>query len=87
VILQKYIRRFVQRCHIHRIICSKFEKIYDPKRKRFYYYNIDADTSSWKKPPMLLYSDIFDVSPSYTPDHAAIIIQRSLWRRAALRRV
>ena len=85
--VQKTVRRFLARCQIHEYIAAKYEKIYDPKRKFYYYYNIQTDKSSWKKPALLLKSDITLISPTYTLDEAAAMIQRQARRRIALRRV
>ena len=87
LIIQKYLRRYIERCRIYRIVTARYEKIYDPKRKRYYYYDNETDTSSWQKPKLLLGGDILEVAPTYTPDQAALILQKALWRRASLKRV
>ena len=87
ILVQRNVRRFIQRCRIHEYIAAKYEKIYDPKRHIYYYYNIQSDKSSWKKPRLLLYSDIFVISPTYTLDEAATMIQRQARRKQALKAV
>eukprot|EP01036_Dinobryon_divergens_P060167 gene60167-80241_t len=69
------------------MVNERFEKIYDPRRKAYFYYDMKNDTSSWHKPTILLHADLLIVSPTYTKDAAALMIQRQLWRRLALRRV
>ena len=85
--LQKIVRRFIYRARVINLIQQRFEKIYDPRRKCFYYYDTSTDTSSWLKPLVLKDRDVEKISPTYTPDAAADIIT-SLYRRLrALRRV
>lgn len=87
VITQKFVRRFIARCRIHRLISARFEKIWDPRRQQFYYYDSVSDTSSWSRPQLLGNHDIKEVAPTYTRDEASIMIQRQLLRRVSLRRV
>jgi hypothetical protein len=87
IIVQRDVRRFLARCRIHEYIAAKYEKIYDPKNRCYYYYNIESDKSSWKKPILLRQSDITFISPTYSLDEAAYRIQRQARRRAALKRV
>jgi hypothetical protein len=75
-LVQSIARRFIQRCHIYEYITAKFEKIYDPKNGVYYYYNLEADKSSWNKPRLLLKGDIAVVSPTYEPDEAVMMIQK-----------
>ena len=61
----------------------RFEKIYDPIRKRYYYYDRDLDVSSWWKPVLLRNSDL-PVAPTYTEpgkySHSSILTKYSLNR-------
>jgi len=86
-LLQKVARRFLARVHIHKVVNSRFEKIWDPRRRLHYYYDSLQDVSSWAKPRLLKHYDLKDVAPTYTRDEAATMIQRQLLRRVALRRV
>lgn len=84
--VQALARRFLQRSRVVKGIASRFEKIFDPNRKLYYYYDSLLDKSTWIKPKLLLASDI-PIAPTYSPDEAAIRIQRQLWRFCALKRV
>lgn len=85
--LQAVVKRFLIRCHIHRLVLDRYEKIWDPVRKSYYYYDILLDQSSWYKPAILLNSDITKIAPTYTNDYAATLIQKHMKRHFALRRV
>jgi hypothetical protein len=85
--VQSNARRLIARCRIWEYISAKYEKIYDPRHKIHYYYNIETDKSSWVKPRLLLKGDILIVSPTYTLDEAVIMIQRQLRRVNALSKV
>ena len=85
-LLQRLARRFLARVHIHRVVNSRFEKIWDPRRRLHYYYDSHQDVSSWAKPRLLKHYDLKDVAPTYTRDEATTMIQRQLLRRVALRR-
>lgn len=82
--LQATMRRSLARIKIIKLVSSRYEKILDPKKGRYYYYDSIADVSSWKKPGILGDSDLNDIAPTYTKDQAAVMIQRQLWRRYAL---
>ena len=56
--IQAVIRRFLARSRILRVATDRYEKIYDYKRQRFYYYDKISDTSSWFKPAIYLKNDI-----------------------------
>ena len=84
--MQATARRFLQRSKIYKSIAGRYEKILDPKRKRYYYYDVLKDASSWHKPRLLLKFDL-EVAPTYTTDQGALFIQKHFWRLAALRRV
>jgi hypothetical protein len=79
VLVQSCIRKYLARCKIYRAINDRYEKIYYPKKNRFYYYDTLTDTSSWSKPLLLFGNDIEKISPSYEEDEASIMIQCA-WR-------
>jgi hypothetical protein len=85
--IQSQIRRLISRLRIWEYISAKYEKIFDPRHKVYYYYNIETDKSSWVKPRLLLKCDILIISPTYTLDEAVIMIQRQLRRINALSKV
>jgi len=73
--IQSIARKFIARSRIISSINTNYEKIYDPKKKRYYYYNKIRDKSSWLKPVLLYSNDIIKISPTYTEGVAATIIQ------------
>jgi len=85
--LQSIVRRFLVRNRIYKALIARYEKIYDPLRKAYFYYDTQNDTSTWRKPKLFLGSDIEKISPTYTKDAAAVMIQRQLWRVSSLKRV
>ena len=85
--VQSLIRRALARLSIVSKILKRTEKIWDPRREEFYYYDIVTDISSWRKPRLLRNIEIEEIAPTYTPDEAAGLIVRQCLRRAALRRV
>lgn len=85
VTIQRNIRRFLSRCRIVKLINERIEKIYDPRRKLYYYYDSVADTSSWLKPALLRDSDIQVVAPTFTPDEASRHITNLMRRLRSLR--
>jgi hypothetical protein len=85
--IQSQTRRLISRLRIWEYISAKYEKIYDPRHKVYYYYNIATDKSSWVKPRLLLKYDILIISPTYTLDEAVTMIQRQFRRIKALSRV
>lgn len=85
--LQSAMRRFRDRVRVVRILRSRFEKIYDIKRSRFYYYDQITDISSWRKPRLFRKQDVQFVSPMYTPQTAAETVQKHMRRYMALMRV
>lgn len=87
VLLQSWARRFRARMKVIRMLRDRFEKIYDFKRSRFYYYDQVTDISSWRKPRLFRHHDVEFVSPMYTPDTAAEMIQKHMRRYMALIRV
>ena len=73
--IQSIGRRFLARKKIIQEINLSYEKILDPKRRKYYYYNKKKDKSTWQKPRLLYNSDIIRISPTYTDDVAAKLIQ------------
>jgi hypothetical protein len=85
--IQAHVRRFLARRGVLRRLNLQYEKIYDPVRGRFYYYDTANDVSSWTKPLLFQNGDVEKVSPTYFPDEAATIIQRAAYRHIARRLV
>ena len=85
--LQSLARRYIARLRVIAIILKRTEKIWDPRRHEFYYYDIVTDRSSWRKPRALRNVEISDVAPTYQSDEASMMIVRQCRRRAALRKV
>lgn len=63
--IQAVARMIIQRSRVLKYLNGRYEKIYDPKRERLYYYDKVTDSSSWGKPVLLLKSDIKVISPTY----------------------
>ena len=86
--IQAHARGMLARMRIRRIINERFEKILDPRRNMYFYYDKINDTSSWLKPSILKDDeDILEISATYTEDEAAIMIT-TLWRQlCGLRKV
>jgi Leucine-rich repeat (LRR) protein len=80
-------RGYVARVRILQLIKTRFEKIFDPRRNEYYYYDTKLDISSWEKPKLLGDSDIEEIAQTYTDEEAVVMIQRQLMRRSALRKV
>jgi hypothetical protein len=85
--LQSLARRWKARKQCLLKLETRYEKIYDPKRKKFFYYDIIKDLSSWKKPKLFKENDLTKISALYTKDEAANLIQKQFRRFNALRRV
>ncbi len=85
--LQACVRRYVVRSKLIRQINQRFEKILDPRRQRYYYYDKVADLSYWNKPKLLLTGDIDIISPTYTDEDAATKIQTRIRMTLATIRV
>ena len=62
---------------------GRYEKIYDPRREKFYYYDRQLRRSTWKKPVLVAYVGDLGIAPTYTEEQAAIMIQRQVRRRLA----
>lgn len=84
--LQAFARRIRDRKKVVSLLETRYEKIYDPNRKKCFYYDILNDTSSWKKPKLLGQSDISKVNSLYSAEESAGMIQRQFRRMVALRR-
>jgi hypothetical protein len=85
--LQSCVRRFKARKECLQMIETRFEKIYDPKRKKYFYYDIIRDLSSWKKPKLLKDQDLTKVSSLYSQEEAVLLIQNFLRKISSLRKV
>lgn len=85
--IQSMVRRYLIRSRAMKEIFQRYEKIYDPKRKRFYYYDKTNNKSSWLKPPLLLNKDLPEVAPTYLPEQAAQKIQNMVRKVLALHKV
>jgi hypothetical protein len=48
-VIQSLARQYFVRTKILQLLNERYEKIYDPKRKKYFYYDTHADTSSWEK--------------------------------------
>lgn len=66
--IQSIARMILVRSRLLRQLNERYEKIYDSKRERYYYYDSQKDKSSWQKPLLLLKSDITKISPPYVPE-------------------
>ena len=85
--VQSVIRRFLDRVRIIQKVNSRFEKILDPKRGLYYYYDNVSDLSSWSKPRLLREGDMTNIAPTYSKDLAAEIITCQYLKLYSLRRV
>jgi hypothetical protein len=63
--IQSIARMIIVRSRVLKQLNERYEKIYDPRRERYYYYDKVSDKSSWGKPVLLLKSDIKVISPTY----------------------
>lgn len=73
--MQAMIRKFRARIRLPVLLEAKYEKIYDPKQKKYFYYNKETDTSSWKKPKILRNNDMKKISSLYNEEQAVVILQ------------
>lgn len=85
--IQSVVRLFVCRSKLLKLINIRYEKIFDPNRKKYYYYDKVNDSSSWSKPRLLLDKDLDKIAQTYTDDEAAIIIQKRVRMMLSLLRV
>jgi hypothetical protein len=85
--LQSFVRLFLCRTKLLKSINERYEKIFDPKRHKYYYYDKLKDKSSWDKPRLLLGKDLDTVAPTYTNDEAATKIQTRIRMKLSLLRV
>eukprot|EP01036_Dinobryon_divergens_P025018 gene25018-33527_t len=87
-VIQSLARRYIVRKTILQTLNERYEKIYDPKRKKCFYYDTRFDTSSWEKPRLFLKtSDVSKLSSIYSRDEAATVIQSRARGRISLHRV
>ncbi|KAH8044752.1 hypothetical protein JL722_14537 [Aureococcus anophagefferens] len=84
--VQAMARRMFARDVAYAMVAEKWEKIFDPVRARYYYYNVVDDQAIWKRPAPLMWRDLDDVAPTFTDEQAAILVQ-SAWRRLKFMRV
>lgn len=66
--IQSIARMIIVRSRLLKQLNQRYEKIYDPKRDKYYYYDTQKDKSSWRKPVLLLKSDISKIAPPYVPE-------------------
>lgn len=85
--LQSWLRRYKARKECLDLLTTRYEKIYDPRRKKYFYYDIIRDLSSWKKPKLLKDQDIQKVSSLYSQEEAIILIQKFFRKIYSLRKV
>jgi hypothetical protein len=85
--VQSLVRRFLTRLKALKATYERYEKIWDPKRKKFYYYDKLKDKSSWIKPVLLLRHDLSDIAPTYLPEQAVKKVQSYIRKFNALKRV
>lgn len=85
--MQSLLRKYRARKICLAKVESIYEKIYDPKRKRYFYYHRLKDMSSWRKPKILGKNDISKISPLYSREQSVGMIQRQFRRMKALHRV
>jgi hypothetical protein len=79
-------RRMFARDVAYAMVAEKWEKIFDPVRARYYYYNVVDDQAIWKRPAPLMWRDLDHVAPTFTDEQAALLVQ-SAWRRLKFMRV
>ncbi|GMH46426.1 hypothetical protein TrRE_jg4031 [Triparma retinervis] len=68
---------------------ATIEKIWDPRTKSFYYYNVRLDKSRWEPPVFFKFArkEITKVSPTYSGKQAILMMQTLLRRRLARKKV
>src|SRR3546814_4827451 len=74
--VQALARRYLARARVVDLIRRQWEKSYDPRRRRYYYFDKRRGVSQWKKPKLLWSHDIRELAPVYEPPQAALLIQR-----------
>ena len=60
--MQSIVRSFMAWKRIQHEIQVRFEKIFDPRRQEYYYYDTKLDIASWDKPLLLGDRDIMNVA-------------------------
>ena len=83
--IQSLARRYFAREVAYGMVAESWEKIFDPVRSRYYYYNVRSDVAMWKRPAPLMWRDLDMVAPTFTDEQAALLVQ-SAWRRLNRRR-
>ena len=56
--IQSIVRMFLARCVCCKLVNERWEKIWDPTIKKYYYYDTIDDTSQWRSPNLLRGSKI-----------------------------
>lgn len=82
---QSLVRLFITRSKILKDINKRYEKIFDPNRQQYYYYDTLTDATSWVKPALLLHCDIEKVSSLFTEEQAVVLIQTRIRMFLALK--
>jgi hypothetical protein len=86
--IQKRIRGFIVRSRRRKYVHERFEKIWDPRRDKHYFYDTEEDTAAWKLPLVFRkFEPEFEIAPTFLPDDGARVIQTMARRVAALCRV
>ena len=85
IVMQALARRYFSRCKVIRFVSKRFEKIWDPKTDKHYYYDTKKDKASWTKPAILLHADLEDIAPTYLDEPAVLMVQCQYRRLVALR--
>ena len=85
--LQSLVRLFIIRAKLLKSLNERYEKIFAPSKKMYYCYDRVKDTSSWRKPRLLLNKDIHNIAPTYTKDEAATMLQTRVRMMSSMLRV
>ena len=83
--IQSMARRMFARETAYQMVSEVWEKIFDPVRTRYYYYNVVTDAAIWKRPAPLMWRDLEDVAPTFTDEQAAMLVQRARGAPARVR--
>ena len=86
--IQKRARGMAARMKVERECYERYEKIWDPRRDEFYFYDKELDLAAWKLPKALSkFTDSFPIAPTFLPEDAALVIQTMARRVAAAQRL
>lgn len=85
--IQGCVRTFLVRTRLLKKLRARYEKIMDPNRKKYYYYDKKSDKSSWKKPHLFRNNDVEEISSLFTEEEAAIKLQTRIRMMLSLLRV